>query len=169
MKRFRIDQFRRIALAGDRAYIGFTNSEPAPFPGRWPTRIAWRVLTMDEDRSYIGKPAQPEVLAFRRLVGQHNHVEAWLMEFDRKHNPIYIWINAGPRSGTYMNQALYYVYHLWSGLDVEAGHLSGTLRLHKLDGVGVYAPYAALTSNRREEWRNYMRSLKPRIQTGSTL
>jgi hypothetical protein len=155
MLRFRINQFDRLTPAN---FVGQQDNLPAPFPGKWPTRIAWKFLGMDVDESYVGKPIRQAAERFQTLQRTVPSVHAYFVEFDRKHRPIYLWSNV---TGLQMHPVLYGVYHYWQSYDVAGGHFAVPLYRKRLGGLVVYSPYRALARERKDSWLAYVRSHTP--------
>jgi hypothetical protein len=133
---------------------GFTDNLPAPFPGKWPTRIAWHVRGHRGVHSYIGKPTPFRVNEFMAHFTNEVVLGAWFDEFDRKHS-LYHWdLRHVPR--THPN--LFSLYHFWRGADTHGLHLTGSLTRKRLGSLWVYSPYRALSFERKAHWFNYARA-----------
>jgi hypothetical protein len=59
-------------------------TKPKPFPGKYPTRIAWQgTLKNGEQISYIGKPTERILSRFRFLRENNSIARFWGVEFDK--------------------------------------------------------------------------------------
>lgn len=161
MRRFRLSQFDQIAVdqiaVAQHLWKGQRDSMPAPFPGRWPTRIAWRVESSDGRKaSYIGKPIAQAARQFQALSSLPQAYDVcYLVEFDRKHWPIYLW---SIYTGTVTHPSLWGVYHYWQAALSYANYLTGPNYFRRLGGLPIYCPFRALSSGRKQDWRQFVLS-----------
>lgn len=86
---------------------GLTRATKArPFPGKYPTRIAWSVKDFHgKTVSYVGKPARRALQQFRTRL--KTGVGGWAIEFDRNG----LIAKEGGRPGTLTNANLRFHYH----------------------------------------------------------
>jgi hypothetical protein len=160
MLHLRIDQFDRLT---PKRRVGMKDNHPAPFPGKWPTRIAWHYkVAGGPDESYVGKPTAQAVQRYQALVRQRDLLVrlTYVMEFDRKHIPIYYWSQTSPMQ---INPTIYGVYHFWQNPAPVAGHLALQSFRRRLGGFPVYSPYRALSTERKRSWAAFMRTNVPGI------
>lgn len=154
MRRLKISQFTYLKHSG---YLGAADMTPAPFPGKWPTRIAWGFRGISKSgkwfsASYIGKPTSQTVSEFVSYQ-QQPKTEAWFFEFDRKHIPIYTWDRV---QGVWTNPIMFAVYHFWQSWGNFGEHFLVPTYRRQLGGLWVYSPYRALARERKESWRTFM-------------
>lgn len=128
--------------------LGWNDPTPAPFPGRWPTRIAWR-SGPGYKQTYLGKPAPQHVHRFLQLYQKWGGV---LIEFDRLHRPVF---RHSLFDGTSAHRFLFPYYHYWIPADSQCSHLLGHHGTKQIDGHVVYTPWIALHDTRRAEWRAF--------------
>lgn len=105
-------------------------TKPAPFPGKYPTKIAWRVrLEGDRIRTYVGKPVKVAAEAALNFARREDSCSIWAWEFDRKSviSSCY-WTNprllvlTGRLPCSMVNGDLQKFYHFWE--DMKYGVLS---------------------------------------------
>lgn len=90
---------------------------PAPFPGEYPTRIAWVVTFRDRaPKVYIGKPGPSAVNALEKWVAKQDFDIGHFVEFDRRSVVRDIKFEGPIRDNDRMerNQLLMSVYHPWT-------------------------------------------------------
>jgi len=117
---------------------------PAPFPGRFPTRIAWVVVRNIGGKlvkkQYLGKPSVNAMNRLLSLGRKPDVTMAWLKEFDKKTTVgERMWNRNFQRiEFSSVSQHLKQYYHpLWM-----AEHVPGTrgrFTSHKIAGHWVYA------------------------------
>jgi hypothetical protein len=93
---------RYSALTIDKLPLASSSSGIAPFPGRWPTRVA---IEFVDGRVYIGKPFRN----LQRLVAEKRRMITRLIEFDKKHR-IMLYI-AGSKKFAWFSNRPFYCYH----------------------------------------------------------
>jgi hypothetical protein len=139
VKKFDIESVRRTPFQ--------LASQPKPFPGKWPTRLYWRV----GEEEYFGKPNASQVSRYQALVQEASafRTNARVVELDRS-GAIYIADEDGARTGT-----LFGFYYHWQRADAQAGHLCVPLYRKRIAGYTVLSPYATLKADYVEDWRRY--------------
>lgn len=152
MRHLHIQQFPDPSRVGLR---NSTDQTPAPFPGKFPTRIAWKANTRRGVVSYLGKPSAQAIAAYNRIrLSEAQWQGYWFEEFDRKHG-IFMASNI-TRPGCH--PSLFGYYHYWMSVLDDVSHLSGVV-VKDLYGHRVYSPYRALREEHRREWLTYARSI----------
>jgi hypothetical protein len=59
-------------------------TKPKPFPGKYPTRIAYAGMLLDGTHiSYIGKPTRKVLARYQQWMRTHMLKQIWIIEFDR--------------------------------------------------------------------------------------
>lgn len=70
----------------DKLQFAQTGQRPRPFPGKFPTRVAWEVKNSDgKNWSYIGKPSVNATRQFSSKARLAGTTYASFREFDREH------------------------------------------------------------------------------------
>lgn len=91
---------------------------PAPFPGEYPTRIAWVVTFRDRaPKVYIGKPGPSAVRALAKWTSKKDLDIGHFVEFDRRNVIRELRFTGGVRAEDGIrsrNQLLMGVYHPWT-------------------------------------------------------
>lgn len=146
MRHFSFQQFR------PRDTRGLDNSTPSPFPGRWPTRLAWRVDAPGGVQTYFGKPTPSAYAKYRNALKGVEFVGHWIVEFDLGHFPLASW---NSQVGFTFHASLWTYYHFWQGLEHEMGYLNQPVVAKTLAGRVVYSPMRNLTLERKAAWLNY--------------
>lgn len=138
-------------------------TSPHPFPGRWPTRLAWYVGDRN-GLSYVGKPT---TLAWRETqrIRQANPFEPfYAVEFDRNLQPI---VHFSDMWGTLCDPLWFSFYHFWQSPGTGMQYLA--LRTHpkRLAGYTIYSAYQNLAEVRKQDWLAYAKATKavaPEVQ-----
>lgn len=87
-----------------------------PFPGKYPTRIAWSVKVFGGGTvSYVGKPSRRALQRFRSHLKTPGYLTGWAVEFDRNG----LIAKDGGRPGTLVNANLRSHYHPYGEHRVE--------------------------------------------------
>lgn len=97
--------------------VAVGSPNPAPFPGKYPTRIAWAVSFHGrEAKTYVGKPSRSAVNALGKWVSKQDFDIGVVVEFDRR-NVIRDVHFQGPVRATdrlNRNPFLMRLYHPWT-------------------------------------------------------
>lgn len=125
---------------------------PAPFPGEFPTRIAWRFRAVGRgkeagkffDEEYLGKPNGLAVCRLRNLEarfaakGWRPNIETW--EFDRKVVILRSFFNPvmGLDEVTAV-ETLMAAYHPWQAFGRRLDHFLPEIFIKNIGGFRVYA------------------------------
>jgi hypothetical protein len=128
---------------------------PAPFPGQWPTRIAWtfQALCLGKQsvkESYIGKPNREQVARLMRFLRAYHvpkyRVFAVAWEFDRE-NFLLKSVAAGAEGAMVSANRLYDAYHPWQ---IRGQFLEHFLVPLYLKCIGNFPLYSTVPLLKRE-------------------
>lgn len=85
---------------------------PVPFPGKWPTRITYRVQDrVSKTVTYTGKPGRNRVVWLRNLINEGRLRSLTAFEFDRGSILAYLQIRGKSLPKMINNEDLYRLYH----------------------------------------------------------
>lgn len=154
MRRFTID------LAADLPREG----APAPFPGKWPTRIWWRIEAYGPhfERSYIGKPNRQALAQFALLAARIRHGVEHLEcgEFDR-HSVLYrSWPREIGAPWHSTHSRAWGAYHHWDIVQPALAHFARPVWLKRIDGFRCYSPQEVLKREYVLEYKMWLKSQK---------
>lgn len=136
-----------LAWALDPKHTRFTRvTKPKPFPGRYPTRIAYTGTLIDgKVVSYVGKPTKKALLKFRQFLNSYQFKTVSAVEFDR--NGAIARNNTTNPFATCEKSSLRLEYHPFANVKFFLDE--GQWRLVQRDGKEVYVfwpdaiPYTA--------------------------
>lgn len=110
---------------------------PAPFPGKWPTRICWAVSRANGIIGlYLGKPNAEQVKRLLKVAGLDGEWTA--LEFDQKH---LIYIDSDSRVQA---NRLYDAYHPWTSPAPLLGQFVRPVFHKNIGGFRCYSPHETL-------------------------
>lgn len=154
MRRFTIDFATDLPREG----------APAPFPGKWPTRIWWRIEAYHPhfERSYIGKPNRQALAQFARLAARIGrgveHLECG--EFDR-HSVLYrSWPREIGAPWHTTHSRTWGAYHHWDISQPALAHFARPVWLKRIDGFRCYSPQEVLKREYVLEYKTWLKSQK---------
>lgn len=119
---------------------------PQPFPGKYPTRLFWKV----GGRTYFGKPTPTKVQEFLHL-DKSAKLCGVIMEVDKAH-ALYSYASGGT-----LHSNLQRFYHFFQAppLAGTVDHMLAKLYPKRIGGFTVYSPYATLKKEYVEQFRQY--------------
>lgn len=154
MRRFTIDFATDLPREG----------APAPFPGKWPTRIWWRIEAYGPhfERSYIGKPNRQALAQFALLAARIRHGVEHLEcgEFDR-HSVLYkSWPREIGAPWHSTHSRAWGAYHHWDIVQPALAHFARPVWLKRIDGFRCYSPQEVLKREYVLEYKIWLKSQK---------
>ena len=164
MQKFSLGEISRWVVDQDK-------KKPEPFPGKFPTRVAWTatatpLMKIDDElppkavllAQYFGKPSAFAGERLARIMARRQRfyrleIKTW--EFDRR-NLLGRTIWNQPFAGNQMqfNITLWSAYHLFNAQDYVLGW-SQTPFLKNIGGFRVYSPRAVLTVAEIRQYREW--------------
>lgn len=146
-------------------------SQPHPFGGAFPTRIAVDVRwgrRPDQQWQYIGKPSIYAIHALNRRMRFRN-AAAKYWEFDRKGQLLYAHCQPGAnrlRVQNY-NSVLIGVYHQWNNITDPFLGFTAQYWMKKVQGRWIYSPFEHLKLDTHlrpyKAWLAEALNLKPKV------
>jgi hypothetical protein len=149
-------------------------TRPKPFPGKFPTRIAWEFTFHNgETHSYVGKPSRWALVRYWNLI-KPDVKEYWALEFDRSGSvarikAVYPYLNE-PETAI---ASIRWVYHPWtedrerfyrrSGRWVNVDAKTGAKAPVPLgfDAIGMFEPPPFRTKEVTKRYRIWWPDNKP--------
>lgn len=145
MKTYSISSLKTHEFKGD-------DRSPHPFPGKWPTRIAWIYAGDLGKADYLGRPNTEQVRRFQKLVKNSKVIYlAQACEFDQSHM-LYRWEHIAPATPM-LHFPLFYLYHLWGSGGTSA--LGQFLTRNFIQEVGKLRVYSMSRIFMEATWRHY--------------
>jgi hypothetical protein len=138
------------------------SKNPAPFPGRWSTRIAWIFRSQPNKgpglvASYLGKPNAEQVQRFKRLLASHDRVEAVCWEFDRKNIFVENRYNFRDDNRVILQRGILWdAYHPWQLATNWLQHFLVKNHLKNIGGFLAYSPTPKLKLEYIQQYKLWM-------------
>lgn len=162
MKKFKIHDLLEMRL-------NEAARNPAPFPGAWPTRMAWAVYGDRSDKdggelreNYIGKPSAEQINRFHRLKEQMSGEKfrrslAYCWEFDRRNLVLdSLWDGGEMIYPVVHSNLLWNAYHPWNNLEGSLQYFQKAVFLKTIGGFRVYSPLKTLPLEHVANFRLWM-------------
>lgn len=156
--------------------------QPAPFPGRWPTHVAWQLAFkrhawMDEDNgrivpqeknwtrfNYVGKPNAEQARKLGAMLRdrpwERYSLEITCVEFDRKHRLLIqtqkFQPNHDPRPPHNAVSTLWSAYHPWQPVTFWAEYFRVKNFLKNIGGFRVYSTQKVLKNEYISRYKLWM-------------
>lgn len=142
----------------------YSMADPSPFPGKYPTHLAWKFSHQGRTQTYMGKPTTQAVAKFFSLLRQQDPwmlQAAWITEFDRVHPYVLAW---DKQRGTQIHPRLWPFYHYWQTATQTFEHFQSPWLVKDVCGHKVYSPFRVLRRERQALWYELMSQEFPKLK-----